>query len=188
MRFVRWMACFAVLSMGSIGCSAGAGPTSLPPTGPTMAVPTAPPTLAAIPSASVAPAQTQKSLYDEQADARADIAAALTASKADGKRVLLDFGADWCIDCHVLAAYLDSDAGRRLVEPAFHIVSIDVGYWDHNVDVAAEYGSPIENGIPAVVVLEPDGSVVGSSADGSLATASGMTQEQVLTYLRRWAP
>jgi len=126
-------------------------------------------------------------LYDPTADPRADIDAALALAKADGKRVLLDFGADWCPDCHVLAAYLDGAAGRQLVDASFHVVSIDVGYWDHNLDVAETYGSPITQGIPAVVVLTPDGMIVGSTADGSLASASTMSEGDVLAKLSAWA-
>jgi thioredoxin 1 len=140
----------------------------------------------ASPAITTKPAAAGSSLYDEAADARADIAAALALAKADGKRVLLDFGADWCPDCHVLSAYMDGPAGRQLVEPAFHVVRVDVGYWDHNVDVANQYGNPIAAGIPAVVVLEPDGTLVGSSAEGTLANARGMSEQQVLDYLSRW--
>jgi thiol:disulfide interchange protein len=172
---LRLVACVAVVALVSFACSAGAASTTTP-----TSRPTAP--------ASRAPAPSVETLYDKTADARADIDAALALAKTDGKRVMLDFGADWCPDCHVLAAYLDGTAGRALVEPNFHVVSIDVGYWDHNLDIAGTYGNPIKIGIPAVVVLEPDGSMVGSSADGSLASASGMTEQQVLGYLARWVP
>jgi thiol-disulfide isomerase/thioredoxin len=174
-----------LIALVTFGCVAGSGGTANPPTAPGTSAPSA----LATARASLKPAASIKvPLYDPNADPRADIALALKAAKGDGKRVLLDFGADWCPDCHALAAYMDGPAGRNLVEPAFHVVSIDVGYWDHNLDVAGDYGSPIAKGIPAVVVLEPDGSVVGSSADGSLASASGMTEQQVLSYLARWAP
>jgi thiol:disulfide interchange protein len=128
-------------------------------------------------------ASTAAPLYDKQADARADIAAALKAARADGKRVLIDFGADWCPDCHVLSAYMDGPAGRSLIEPHFHVVCVDVGMWDHNVDVAAEYGNAISVGIPAVVVLDKNGKIIGSTADGSLASAAGMSEAQVLAIL-----
>ena len=160
------------------GCSTAA---TASPTPNTTSAPTTVPNTAA-PVASPA-----FELYDPAADARADIAAALALANADGKRVLLDFGADWCPDCHVLAAYLDGEAGRKLVDDSFHVVSIDVGYWDHNLDVAGSYGSPITQGIPAVVVLKPDGTVVGSTADGSLANARAMTEGDVLTKLTAWA-
>lgn len=144
-------------------------------------------TPAATPKPLATPKPAATPLYDKSADARADIAAALALAKAEGKRVLLDFGADWCPDCHVLSAYMEGPAGRQLVEPAFHVVRIDVGQWDHNVDVAHEYGNPIGTGIPAVVVLEPDGTMVGSSAEGTLANARGMSEQQVLDYLAKWA-
>ena len=178
LRHLRRVGCVvgvALVALAAAGCSPGVASTTAPTLAPTAVV-------------SRVPAATLPPLYDKTADARADIDAALALAKADGKRVLLDFGADWCPDCHVLAAYLNGTAGKALVEPNFHVVSIDVGYWDHNLDVAGTYGNPIKTGIPAVVVLKPDGTFVGSSADGSLASASGMTEQQVLGYLARWVP
>jgi thioredoxin 1 len=165
--------------LGTVGCAATGGAPSIQRTAAPAA--TARPT--AVVPATAAPA----SLYDEEADAHADVAAAFAAAKADGKRVLLDFGADWCPDCHVLAAHLESANGRAMIERSFHVVRIDVGYWDHNLDVAEQFGSPIDNGIPAVVVLEADRTIVGSSADGFLANARVMTEKQVLDYLAPFA-
>ena len=179
MRFGR-RALLVLLPLMAVACTAGAPSSSTPPAATTSA-PTSVPSVKA-------PATANGGIYDEQADARADIAAALALAKSDGKRVLLDFGADWCLDCHVLAAYLDSAAGQKLVDASFHVVSIDVGYWDHNVDIAAEYGDPISAGIPGVVALETDGTIVGSSANGALASARGMSEQEVLDYLARWAP
>jgi thiol-disulfide isomerase/thioredoxin len=127
-------------------------------------------------------------LYDETAESRAEIEAALAAAEREGKRVLIDFGADWCPDCHSLAAYLEGSRGRQLIDTSFVMVAVDVGYWDNNLDVAKEYGDAIWNGIPALVALDPDGTVVGSSADGSLASASRMSETEVLDYIERWAP
>ena len=129
-----------------------------------------------------------RSLYDETADARAAIRNALAEADRDGKRVIVDFGADWCPDCHALAAYLDGPRGRELVDSSFVVVSVDVGYWDNNLDVVKDYGDAIWNGIPALVALEPDGTIVGSSKDGSLASASRMSETEVLDYIERWAP
>ncbi len=176
----------AVASASGANAVPSVGVAATPSPAPTAShAPTAP----ASPSAK--PAATPKAsgvLYDPDADARAEIVAALAAAKADGKRVLLDFGADWCPDCHVLAAYLDGPAGRKLVDTSFHVVSIDVGYWDHNLDVSAAAGDPITKGIPAVVVVEADGTIVGSTADGSLANARTMTEKDVLAKLAAWAP
>jgi thioredoxin 1 len=172
---------------GAAGASVPAStpaPTRAAPLATPLATATRPPPSAAAPSP--APSRASTALYDPTANARADVEAALAAAKADGKRVLIDFGADWCPDCHSLSAFMDGPAGRALIEPAFHVVRVDVGMWDHNLDVAKDYGDAIWKGIPAVVALDADGKVVGSSADGSLANARAMTEAQVLTELAAW--
>jgi thiol-disulfide isomerase/thioredoxin len=154
-------------------------PSAVPsaPSAATTAAPTATP--------SKGPAGTF--LYDPTADARAEVVAAIAAAKADGKRVLIDYGADWCPDCHSLAAVLDSPAGLALLDASFHVVRVDVGYWDHNIDVATDYGNAIALGIPSVVVLDGAGTIIGSTADGSLASASAMTADEMLAILSHWA-
>jgi thiol:disulfide interchange protein len=154
------------------GCtSGGAAPATRSPA--TAGPRTAAPTVAAV------------HLYDPNANAGADIDAALAASKLDGRRVLIDFGADWCPDCHSLAAYMDGPAGRALIEPAFHVVRVDVGMFDHNLDIAQRYFRM--EGIPTVVVLEASGGIVGVSTGAiSLANARAMTEKQVLDELAAW--
>jgi hypothetical protein len=80
---------------------------------------------------------------------------------------------------------MEGPAGRALVEPAFHVVRIDVGMFDHNVDLVREYVDL--QGIPTVVVLEPSGVMVGASTGtSSLANARVMTEAQVLAELAAW--
>ena len=65
---------------------AAAQPTS--PTAPTPAQPS--------------PKQAKAPIYDESADARAQIAAALAKAKKENRRVLIQWGANWCHWCHLL--------------------------------------------------------------------------------------
>jgi len=164
------------------GCTASPAVVAPSPTqsatstpAPTIATTPTVPTDAPAPSDDGAP-----SIYDESADPQADIDRALAAAREDGKRVLLDFGADWCPDCHVLASYLETEEGEAILERSFHIVSIDVGFWDHNLDVVERYGDAIWSGIPALVALDGDGNVVAKLDKGEVASASGMSKEQVL--------
>jgi thiol:disulfide interchange protein len=171
------------------GCTGAGAVPSGSGTGTAISTPTATPArgssrpTAASAPASAAPPATAAPLYDPTADARADILAAIAAAKVDGRRVLIDFGADWCPDCHVLSAYLHGPAGQALVDASFHVVAVDVGYWDHNLDVVKSFGDAIWKGIPAVVVVDGDGKVVGSTADGSLASAASMSEASVLAVL-----
>ena len=41
-------------------------------------------------------------VYDESADAQAQVSQALAKAKADNKQVMIVFGANWCGDCKML--------------------------------------------------------------------------------------
>ncbi len=124
--------------------------------------------------------------YDQHADAHKDILTALTEARADGKLVLLDFGANWCLDCIVLSHLFEDKTVHPFLDDNFHVVSIDVGNWDRNLDVSQQYGSPIDNGIPAVVILTGSGDVIASTKSGALADARTATAREVLDYLKGW--
>src|SRR6058998_3849346 len=126
--------------------------------------------------------------YDRHADAHKDIQTALTEAQADGKLVLLDFGANWRLDCIVLSHLFEDQSVRPFLDDNFHVVSVDVGNWDRNLDVSQRYGSPIDGGgIPALVILAGSGEVVASTKNGAMADARTATAREVLDYLKGWA-
>ncbi len=129
----------------------------------------------------------RKPLYDVKADAHQDIADALAQAKADEKLILIDFGADWCADCVVLSRILDGAEVKPYLDEHFAVVRVDVGQWDHNLDISQAYGDPIAKGIPAVVVLRPDGTVVASTGGGELANARTASPDDILALLKQWA-
>ncbi|MGO9442677.1 MAG: thioredoxin family protein, partial [Terriglobales bacterium] len=55
-------------------------------------------------------------IYPDPSQAKADIAAALRSAAATHRRVLLDFGGNWCGDCHVLDIYMHDDKNKPLVD------------------------------------------------------------------------
>jgi thiol-disulfide isomerase/thioredoxin len=125
--------------------------------------------------------------YDPSRNAAADVAAVLAQSARDHREILLDFGADWCPDCVVLHRLLATAAVQQVLRQRYHLVSIDVGQFDHNLDVAGRYVNLDDAGIPALVVLAPTGAVRFASDDGSFANARTMTAGQVRAFLVRWA-
>ena len=133
-------------------------------------------------------AQPQGGPYDEKADPAQDIAAAFAQAKADNKYVLLDFGANWCLDCRVLSNYYATDPVKSLLVKSYHLVLIDVGNFDTHLDVVNKYGNPIENGIPALVILDPAGHTLVTTKAGEFADARSMSAQQVLDFLQKWAP
>ncbi len=124
--------------------------------------------------------------FRANADAHAEIAAALDSARGDRRLVLLDFGANWCLDCLVLERIFQLPDVRQYLDAHYHVVDIDVGQFDRNLDISQRYGNPIEGGVPAVVVLAPDGHSVADTRNGLLESARSATGKQVLGYLQRW--
>ncbi len=55
---------------------------------------------------------TGRDIYPDPSQAKADLAAALKTAAATHKRILLDFGGNWCPDCQVLDIYFHDPANR----------------------------------------------------------------------------
>jgi thiol:disulfide interchange protein len=132
-----------------------------------------------------APAATSKHIYSETADPKADIAAALAKAKKEHKRVILDFGGDWCGDCQVLDIYFHKAPNDALLEK-FVLVHVWIGHMDKNIDVAAKYGVPISKGVPALAVLAGDGKVLYSQATGEFNDMRHMDPTSVTEFLTKW--
>jgi len=129
-------------------------------------------------------------LYPDPSRADADIAAALREASASHKRVLVDFGGDWCTDCRVLDAYMKRPENAALLARGYVVVHVNVGARgiDRNLDVARRYGIPLEKGVPALAVLDADGKVVYSQRNGEFESMRRMDSKSVNEFLGKWAP
>ncbi len=128
----------------------------------------------------------KKHIYSETADPRADIAAALTQARKQHKRVILDFGGDWCGDCQVLDIYFHQAPNAELLDRHFILVHVDIGRMDHNVDIAAKYKVPIDKGVPALAVLDAQGKLLFSQQNKEFENMRNMSVDSVTQFLNRW--
>jgi hypothetical protein len=64
-------------------------------------------------------------IYPDPAQAKADLAAALRTAAQTHKRVLLDFGGNWCGDCQVLDIYFHNPQNLPVLESNFVLVHIN---------------------------------------------------------------
>ena len=143
--------------------------------------------LMALISSVMAPAVAADVPYNEAADAKADIRAALAAAQQAKVPVLVVFGANWCGDCRMLDTAFKTGASAPLMAKSFRIVKVDVGRFDRNVDIATGYGVPLKSGIPAVAVLAANGRLLYATAGGELADARKMGDTGVLDFFTKVA-
>ncbi|WP_433794257.1 thioredoxin family protein [Actinoplanes sp. CA-252034] len=185
-KYMRRTLLPAVLALSALtGCA-----TESPPAVPAPATASTSPVVSApSPSASATGPVVALGDYDPARKAGDDITKALAAAKKSGRNVLVDFGADWCLDCRVLTRIAEDPAVNAQLAEGFEVVSVDVGEFDRNLDVAERWGVDLTmSGIPALVVLTPAGKVRVATNDGSFAGARSMTPADVSAFLTEWAP
>ena len=132
------------------------------------------------------PSSIPKHLYPPAEQAVPDIAKAEKQARAEKKRVLLDFGADWCGDCEVLDIYFHREPNASLLEKNFVEVKVNIGYEDLNMDLARKYGVNIV-GVPALAVLSPDGEVLYAQKE-EFRDMRYMEPTYVTDFLNKWKP
>jgi thiol:disulfide interchange protein len=134
------------------------------------------------------PSPAKADIYDESADGSKQIADALALAGKDGKRVLLQFGANWCGWCHKLHSLCatDKDIAARL-KSDFVVVLIDVNK-GHNSEVDAKYGHPTKFGLPVLVILDADGKQLTTKDSGELEEGNHHSPAKVLAFLDKWSP
>ena len=135
------------------------------------------------------PAKPDTDLYPPAQEAPSEIKAALARAARDHKRVILVFGGNWCYDCHVLNATFHSKDIAPLVDANYHVVHVNIGDdYDKNLDLAAKYKVPLKRGVPALVVLAPDGSLVYTQQEGEFENSVRLSPADVTEFLNKWAP
>src|SRR5262245_5605221 len=114
--------------------------------------------------AAAQPAEAKKNekIYDEGADGAAQINAAIAKAKKNNRRVLIQWGANWCGWCHKLHDLFAADRDiKKTLNYEYDVVLVDVGKFDKNMELAAKYGAALKgNGIPYLTVLDGDGKIV----------------------------
>ncbi len=136
------------------------------------------------------PSRPNVDLYPPPSEARAEIAAALRAAARDHKRVILVFGGNWCYDCHVLNAAFHSPQIAPLVNANYHVVHVNIGDGDKNLDLADQYGVPLRQSVrvPSLAVLDSNGKVIYSQKRGEFDDSSRLSPGDIIQFLKKWAP
>jgi thioredoxin 1 len=125
-------------------------------------------------------------IYPAPEQAKTDLSAALATSAATHKRVILDFGGNWCTDCHVLDTYFHDPANKPILEAHYILVHVNIGRLDQNLDIAERYQIPLKRGVPALAVLGEHGELLYSQRTGEFEAMRSMRSSAVTDFLMHW--
>lgn len=126
--------------------------------------------------------------YDEKTDADRQVAAARAQAKKEGKTLLIDLGGNWCGDCRVLAGVMALPEIRTFVRRHYVVVTVDVGRFDKNDQIAAHYGIKDRlKGVPALLIVNPKTDrLLNDGHFFALADARHMTPQALADWLAQW--
>ncbi len=129
-----------------------------------------------------------RDIYPDPSVAKQEIHQALVRAKAEHKNVIVDFGGNWCGDCHVLDIYFHDPANKSLLNANYELVDVNVGHLDANQELAEQYGIPLKRGVPALVVLSQYGKVLYAQRNGEFEKMAKLQSSDLTKFLNDWKP
>lgn len=111
----------------------------------------------------------------------------LEQAAAAGRKLLIVFGADWCADCRAFEARLKEEPLRGFMNENYVVLKVDVCRYDCNMDFAAKFGNPVDQGIPALVIVDGTGRRLAATNNGEFASARSMPARAMLAYFQKFA-
>jgi len=131
-------------------------------------------------------------VFDPARDPAADLTEALSKAKAEGKRVLIDVGGDWCVWCHLLDGTFAANPDLTALRDANYVL-LKVHYdKKQNPNEAFLSRFPKVAGYPHLFVLDADGTLLHSQDTGQLELpkeqGKGHDVARIRAFLEAWAP
>lgn len=142
----------------------------------------APPEEAAAPVVAKKP---REPIYDEAANGKQQIEAALREAKIERKRVLVKFGGNWCGWCYKLHDVFTQEVKvRDLLDAEYVVVLVDV---NTNRQLFESLGEDNKNqGFPFLTVLDEDGKVLVNQNTADLEEGPKHDVAKVEKFLGEW--
>jgi thiol:disulfide interchange protein len=125
--------------------------------------------------------------YDEAADANRAVDAALARARQSHKLVMIDLGGNWCADCLILSGIMGIPEMRTFLNAHYELVLVDVGRFNRNQQIPARYGITKRlEGVPAILVVAPDGTLVNRDHIFALDDSRSMMPQDIADWLAQW--
>lgn len=115
--------------------------------------------------------------FDEKADAKADLHAALQRAKKDNRRVLIAWGDhanEWCVLLH--KSFTTDAALRRKRLYEYELITIAVG---KNLDLGKQFQATLSDGVPYLTILDSDGKVLANQRSDPFQSKSESGQKEL---------
>ena len=128
-------------------------------------------------------------IYNPDADAKAEIAAAVKQASKEGKHVFLQIGGNWCSWCLKYHNFVNTDQEiKNYVDENFVVLKVNYDEKNKNDAVLAQLGYPQRFGFPVFVILNDKGERIHTQNSAYLEKDSGYDHDRVLQFYKQWSP
>ena len=132
----------------------------------------------------------EKKLYNPEANATADIEAAVKKAAVENKFVLIQAGGNWCSWCLEFARSSKADPQiDSAINSSFIWYHLNYSKENMNEAVFAKYGYPQRFGFPVFIILDGKGQRLNTQSSEYLEDGKkSYDQKKVLGFLEQWSP
>lgn len=123
--------------------------------------------------------------FDPTKNPSEDLKIAVKTATAENKRILLDVGGEWCIWCHRIDEFIETNEDvRSALTSAFVILKVNYSKENKNEDFLGKF--PAIEGYPHFFVLDSDGSLIVSQNTGDLEDGKSYSKEKFLKFVAKY--
>jgi thioredoxin-related protein len=134
-------------------------------------------------------AQEKPHLYNPDADAKADIAAAVKQAGKQHKNVLLQIGGNWCSWCLRFNDKVNTDTAlNNTMNSNYVVLHVNYSKENENDAVLASLGYPQRFGFPVFIILDAKGNRLNTQNSEYLEEGKGYSKDKVLEFFKAWTP
>ena len=116
-----------------------------------------------------------------------DIDSFMMASKKDGKKPVIIFGANWCPDVKAFDDILDLPIMTKLKRVSFKILRIDVGDYDKNMHLMEYLGDSTQEGLPLVLIFDNELNLLNLAESRHWRTARNKEPADIISYFQTYS-
>ncbi|GAB4315265.1 MAG: hypothetical protein Kow00127_06450 [Bacteroidales bacterium] len=127
--------------------------------------------------------------YNPDANAREQIAGAVSRAAENGKHVFLMIGGNWCPWCLRFHRFVNENSELlKLMHDNYEWEMINYSKENKNLDILAELGYPQRFGFPVFVILDGKGNRLHTQNSAYLEKDKSYDAEKVKGFLMHWSP
>ncbi|HDP74840.1 MAG TPA: thioredoxin family protein [Bacteroidales bacterium] len=131
----------------------------------------------------------QVNIYNPNADAKTEIAKAISKANQENKHIFIQIGGNWCPWCVKLHNFLNADSTlSEILYNNYVVVKVNYSKENKNLDILEKFDKPQRFGFPVLVILDSNGNRIHTQDSGLLESGEGYDRKKVMSFLKNWTP